>query len=273
MLALAPLVSSLAALSLAVAGAPTTESPSVLAQAEASVAEIVVPGGLGSGFAITPALVLTAAHVVGRNRTIEVHLGGQVRPGRVQRASAGLDVALLSVGDTGVPTLPLRSNPVAVGETVYAVGNPGGVLSVTRGIVSGHQRRGGVELVQTDAAVNPGNSGGPLLDERGQVVGLVVSKIAGADGIGLAVSVDQLASFVAGTDPAPATAVAPTKPIGPSPDSSAAWYWASLALPAAGLVWLVWARGRRRSDLDIRLKGPPIPISSELRRYAEHGQP
>jgi len=127
-----------------------------------------------------------------------------------------------------------------VGTEVFAVGAPLGTLTVTRGIISGHRDSGGLQLIQTDAAVNPGNSGGPLVDDTGHVVGLVVSKVLSAEGIGLAVQSSDLRRFLDGATVGAAT------PLGshPRPASGLATPWWSLSIPALGIVWLVVTRSR-----------------------------
>jgi serine protease Do len=129
---------------------------------------------------------------------VELHDGRKLAAKLVGRDDLG-DLALLKLeGDAKFPYLELGdASAVQVGEIVIAVGNPFGVLanSVSLGIVSGRGRHlmqgemfGG--LLQTDATVHPGNSGGPLLNARGEVVAISNAKITGA-GLGFAIPIDE----------------------------------------------------------------------------------
>ena len=150
----------------------------------------------GSGFVIDPnGLIVTNAHVVDSAGTIQVRLAdGRRFPATVVGRDSRVDVALLKIEGAGrLTVLPLGdSNRLRVGELVLALGNPFGLeQSVSFGIVS---RKGapiqvaapGFEFIQTDAAVNPGNSGGPLVNMAGEVVG--INSMAAVNGsIGFAI--------------------------------------------------------------------------------------
>jgi serine protease Do len=121
---------------------------------------------------------------------------------RLIRIAPELDLALLKIETkTPLPTLSLAlGNDVAVGESVIAIGNPGlgGALldrSVSDGIVSARRTIGKVRLIQTNAAVNPGNSGGPLINEKGKAIGMVTLK-ADLEGVGLAIPIETIAEFL-----------------------------------------------------------------------------
>jgi S1-C subfamily serine protease len=148
-------------------------------------------------------IVATAYHCVATGlRPMVKYRGGEQALGRVIARDPAHDLALVEVrGGPYVPGLPLRTDDVAVGDTVYALGHPFGqatggklanllVWSASRGMVGGV----GPWLIQTDAALNPGNSGGPLVDEEGRVVGIVSRKIK-SEGIGFAAKVDRLAEL------------------------------------------------------------------------------
>src|SRR5881397_166106 len=156
---------------------------------------------LGSGFVINPnGLIVTNNHVVDGATEIKVTLAdGRELPGRVLGRDPKTDIALLKVDATGLLVIPLGdSSRLQVGEPVMAIGNPFGLeQTVTTGIVSATGRVIGEgpydDFIQTDASINPGNSGGPLINGRGQVVGIntaIVSRSGGSVGIGFAIPVN-----------------------------------------------------------------------------------
>jgi putative serine protease PepD len=173
----------------------------------------------GSGFIVgSRGLIVTNDHVIDGARSVLVSFGanlGQSRQATVVATDASHDLALLRIDATGLTAPPLalgESSGVAVGDPTYAIGNPYGLdRTLTTGVVSALQRSitapNGVSIahvIQTDAALNPGNSGGPLLDGAGRVIG-VNSQIAGGSGagqggnvgIGFAVPSDTVKAFVA----------------------------------------------------------------------------
>lgn len=187
-----------------------------------SVAEIRVRagggGGTGSGFVIRPdGFLLTNNHVVeaaaGGGEIVVTLPDGKRLPARIAGRSATYDLAVLRVDATGLPAVQLGNSDTAqVGDPVVAIGSPLGLAgTVTSGIISAKDRpvtaRGSqgatdsfVSALQTDAAVNPGNSGGPLVDGGGRVIG-VNSAIAtlgpglgqqsGSIGLGFAIPINQ----------------------------------------------------------------------------------
>ena len=160
---------------------------------------------LGSGFVIHPSgYVVTNAHVVERSSTVQVRLAsGRRLAGTVVGRDRRVDLALVKVEPAApLPVLPLGdSERLSVGELVLALGHPFGLeQTVSLGIVS---RKGaplqaaapGFDFIQTDAAVNPGNSGGPLVDMGGQVVG--VNTMAARNGsIGFAIPVNLVKALL-----------------------------------------------------------------------------
>ncbi|HET9206104.1 MAG TPA: trypsin-like peptidase domain-containing protein [Burkholderiaceae bacterium] len=157
--------------------------------------------GVASGFLIgSDGQIVTNAHVVADTASVTVRLrdGRQFR-GRVLGLDKRTDVAVLKIEASGLHAAAIgNSADLVAGEWVFAVGSPLGLEgSVTAGIVSAPRRTlpgsGGVPLIQTDVAVNPGSSGGPLFNQRGEVVGmntLIYSANGGFMGISLAVPID-----------------------------------------------------------------------------------
>ncbi len=158
------------------------------------------PRGEGSGFIISAdGYVVTNAHVVDGAVEVLVTLTDKREfKAKIVGADVRTDVALVKIEATGLPTV--RTGDVShlrVGEWVLAIGSPFGLDStVTAGIVSAKQRETGtdVALLQTDVAVNPGNSGGPLINTRGEVVGVnsqILSPIGSYIGISFAIPIDE----------------------------------------------------------------------------------
>lgn len=165
-------------------------------------------GRLGSGFLVDRrGRVLTNAHVVDDATTAQVRFDdGTETDARVLGADESTDLAVLQVDRTapGVTPLPLgRSGTLNVGDAVIAIGNPFGLeRTATTGIVSALKRiitaPNGFDIqnvIQTDAAINEGNSGGPLLDAAGRVIGInsqIASESGGNNGVGFAVPIDTI---------------------------------------------------------------------------------
>ncbi len=163
---------------------------------------------LGSGFVINASgYIITNNHVVENATEIKVTFAdGRELPAKVLGRDAKTDLALLKVAATGLPVMPLGdSSRLLVGEPVMAIGNPFGLeQTVTTGIVSATGRviGGGPydDFIQTDASINPGNSGGPLIDARGQVIGIntaIFSQTGGSVGIGFAIPINLTKTVVA----------------------------------------------------------------------------
>jgi serine protease Do len=157
--------------------------------------------GQGSGFIISKdGYILTNNHVVGGADKIEVKLNdGRSFEAKLIGADAKSDVAIIKVDGDNLPTLELGdSESLEIGEWVIAVGNPFGLsATLTVGVVSAKGRANmGItdyeDFIQTDAAINPGNSGGPLVNTKGQVVGIntaIYSRSGGYMGIGFAIPI------------------------------------------------------------------------------------
>jgi S1-C subfamily serine protease len=158
---------------------------------------------VGSGFAVAPDLVVTAAHVataIGADAVVTSSAGRQ--PARIVGTQQDDDIALLEIGKP-LPVLPLAAQPSKVGEWIVVIGNPFGAgMVATVGIVSAAPGAitATAELsrrLQINASVNPGNSGGPVVNLAGEVVGATTSLVAGGQGIAFATSAAALRSFLA----------------------------------------------------------------------------
>ncbi|MDB5763479.1 MAG: mucD1 [Herminiimonas sp.] len=159
-----------------------------------------VPRGVGSGFIISAdGYVLTNAHVVDGADDVYVTLTDKREyKAKIIGADKRTDVAMVKIEGNNLPRLTMGdSNKIRVGEWVIAIGSPFGLdNTVTAGIVSAKARDTGdyLPLIQTDVAVNPGNSGGPLINMRGEVIGInsqIYSRSGGYMGISFAVPIDE----------------------------------------------------------------------------------
>lgn len=160
-------------------GAAST-APRSIAQAVA-VAPVVFSGdGMGSGFLVSrDGYVITNQHVVGAAKFVKVRWpDGTEALGDVIRTDSARDVALIKTDPNGRTPLGLHTGIPSVGDTVFAIGAPLEEKlqgSVTKGIVSALRTEKGQRLIQSDVSINHGNSGGPLVNEKGQVVAIAVS--------------------------------------------------------------------------------------------------
>ncbi|MEQ9496871.1 MAG: trypsin-like peptidase domain-containing protein [Deltaproteobacteria bacterium] len=188
---------------------PATTS---IADVGASIVAVHVGDRQGSGFVVAPGFILTNHHVVQNSSTgtrLKISFSSPLEEGHavVARSRPDLDLALLRC----VPGFGRCQNSAAVpigasidiraGDTVFAFGSPVGLENtLTKGIVSNTARRYGEQaVIQTDLAVNQGNSGGPLLDAEGRAIGVVTAKMVGLEGIAFAVPIEYATQ---GDDPA-----------------------------------------------------------------------
>ena len=159
--------------------------------------------GVGSGFIVSDdGQILTNAHVVDGSTEVKVTLkDGRTFSGKVLGSDPVTDIAVVKIEAQDLPTVKLGdSQQLQVGESAIAIGNPLGLdNTVTTGIISATGRNSSqvgiadkrVQFIQTDAAINPGNSGGPLMNARGEVIGINTAIIQNAQGIGFAIPIDK----------------------------------------------------------------------------------
>jgi serine protease Do len=158
------------------------------------------PRGVGSGFILSSdGLVMTNAHVVeGADEVLVTLPDKREFKAKIIGSDKRSDVAVIKIEASGLPAVKIGdTNRLKVGEWVMAIGSPFGLENtVTAGIVSAKQRDTGeyLPLIQTDVAINPGNSGGPLINMRGEVVGInsqIYSRSGGFQGISFAIPIDE----------------------------------------------------------------------------------
>ena len=158
----------------------------------------------GSGFVAAPGLVMTNAHVVAGLSSATVEVGkDEVHRGRVVYFDTDKDIALLRVEDLQAPSLPLASTPLGRGDNAAFIGYPAGGPQQVRGAVVASRATvsiadiygedpGSMSVYQLTANVAQGNSGGPLVDEQGEVAGLVFAKSRSDDSVGFALSLSEI---------------------------------------------------------------------------------
>ena len=213
----------------------------LLAAAGARCAED--PISTGTGFVVNAGgYLLTCAHVVKDAGKIQVTLNGKTYDAMVLGEDEKHDLALLQIRAAGLRTLALaNSNAVEVGMDARAYGYPlssmlGDDIKVTKGTVAGISNQDGIKAFQIDAAVNPGNSGGPLLNEMGDVIGVVNAKLVGSavTSVGFAVPINYIKTLLRdeGVDYLPGKAA--VKLAGPA--------LVKKASPSVALV-MVWGKG------------------------------
>ncbi|WP_203659333.1 S1C family serine protease [Actinocatenispora rupis] len=178
------------------------DAASVAKKVLPSVFQVVAGDYTGSSFVIGPApgggsYLLTNDHVVqplidSGSKSVKLQRGSSTFPATVTQYDKDLDIAVLQT-DEKFDKLNRVSKPVQPGEPVVVVGSPLGLNdSVTTGVVSSAQRDvpgSGEKFIQFDAAINPGNSGGPVMNAKGEVVGIATEKARDAEGIGLAIPI------------------------------------------------------------------------------------
>lgn len=161
----------------------------------------------GSGFFIEPGLIATNLHVIGEARPIHVVTsdGRELEVESIHASDRKLDLALLRVKERDVPHLPLGdSSDLPDGHPVVAMGNPQGFrFSVVEGIISATREIEGLSMIQLAIPIEPGNSGGPLLNREGEVIGIPSMKSQLTDNIGFAIPINALKLLLAKPNPIP----------------------------------------------------------------------
>jgi S1-C subfamily serine protease len=286
------------AVSASVSSAPTTGTrsiPDVVAAVDPSVVTVVVEDrGLGSGVVYkSGGIIVTNEHVVGDAQQVEVELADGTRtPAKVLATDRQTDLAVLQADRKDLPPLKFQTTVPRIGETVLAIGSPLGFQnSVTEGILSGLGReipgsatQGGealVDLMQTDAAISPGNSGGALLNTAGEVIGLNEAYIPpslGAVNIGFAIPavtvtkvVDQLLTTGHAQHPYLGIAAGTLTPqvadaLGLGVDRGVVISDVTQGGPAA-------AAGIQRGDVMVRFNGHPVDTFEALLGELRQVQP
>ncbi|HLD04929.1 MAG TPA: trypsin-like peptidase domain-containing protein [Candidatus Nanoarchaeia archaeon] len=168
-----------------------------------SVVSVQSAGDSGSGVVLDDnGYIITNNHVVGSGITAKViDYNGKAYTANVIRRDVERDLLILKLDNSGLPKLTMGdSTLVRVGEKVLAVGNPAGLkFSVSEGIVSAINRKidnSGVSFIQTDTPINPGSSGGPLLNKKGEVIGINAKKYQGYEGLGFVIPINMAKDFL-----------------------------------------------------------------------------
>ena len=181
-------------------GIPVPPGATPRGRQERNGQEEAQPRGVGSGFILSAdGLIMTNAHVVdGADELIVTLPDKREFKAKIVGADKRTDVAVVKIEATGLPAVRIGDvNRLRVGEWVMAIGSPFGLENtVTAGIVSAKKRDTGdfLPFIQTDVAINPGNSGGPLINMRGEVVGInsqIYSRSGGFQGISFAIPIDE----------------------------------------------------------------------------------
>jgi hypothetical protein len=193
-LAAAPARAAGPAVDFAACTAPALSLPADIEQAKKAIITVITPDGNGTGFIVQPdGKAVTAAHVVGDHQKVTVRfVSGLELEAAVVRSVPDRDLALIDVAGAGHPCLAVAEKRADAGSEVFAIGSPLGTalaFSVSKGVVSGYPDMNAVTMLQTDASINKGNSGGPILAPNGAVLGVVSWKAVGetVEGVSFAV--------------------------------------------------------------------------------------
>ena len=253
--------------------------------------------GQGSGFIIDGnGIILTNAHVVSGADTVTVTLkDGRTFKGEVRGIDEPSDLAVVKIKGQNLPVAPLgNSSELNVGDWAIALGNPLGLdNTVTLGIVSTLNRSSSqvgipdkrLDFIQTDAAINPGNSGGPLLNERGEVIGINTAIRADAQGIGFAIPIDKAKAIkdaLAKGEKIPHPYIG-IRMLSLSPEIAKQFNTdpnSPITVPEINGVLVVQvapnspaaAAGLRRADAIVEINGQPVTTAEQLQKVVESSQ-
>ena len=245
------------------------------------------PRGVGSGFILTSdGMIMTNAHVVdGADEVLVTLTDKREFKAKIIGADKRSDVAVVKIDATGLPAVKVGDvGRLRVGEWVMAIGSPFGLEnSVTAGIVSAKQRDTGdyLPFIQTDVAINPGNSGGPLINMRGEVVGInsqIYSRSGGSMGISFSIPMDEAVRV---SEQLRATGRVTRGRIGVQIDQMTKEVAESIGLgkPRGALVRGVETgapadkAGVEAGDIIIKFDGKPVDKSSDLPRMVGSTKP
>ena len=165
-----------------------------------SVFVIYSGNSLGSGFAIGENCIVTNAHVIENKRNIRIETyGGQAYQASVLGINQHEDIAVLVVENAKFPYLEIADlSTMKTGDDIYTIGAPKGMTyTLTKGGISAKEREvSGQTYIQIDAPINGGNSGGPLLNDDGRVLGMNTMKLTDSEGIGLAIPISRICEYL-----------------------------------------------------------------------------
>lgn len=165
-----------------------------------SVFVVYSGNSMGSGFAIGENCIITNAHVINNQYDVRIETyGGEIKRAFIVSMDERIDIAVIGVpGASFAPLHVADLSTVNIGDDVYAIGAPNSLaFTLTKGVVSSKERLvSRQKYIQTDAAINSGNSGGPLLNDAGEVIGVNSYKMSDSEGIGLAIPIDVVVSYL-----------------------------------------------------------------------------
>ena len=173
----------------------------IIQSIKVSILKVQSNAGNGTGFVVSnQGHILTCAHVLVGDRFQVISEHGDRRSVEILGKDETCDLAILYADALSEPPLTFADPAtIAEGQTVYALGHPLGLdFTLSRGIISNRQRvRSGVSLLQTDVSLNPGNSGGPLVNEQGEVIGVANQILEGGQGLGFGIALQHIFAFAA----------------------------------------------------------------------------
>jgi S1-C subfamily serine protease len=185
---------------------PAATLEDMVDRAMPSIVLVETTSGRGSAFFVRHDTLITNVHVVQHDSYVTLRrMDGSSVSARVQTRAPNFDIAVLKVAQAS-PSQPFlqmgSTSSLKPGQEIIVIGSALGTLqnSVSRGIVSGLRNSGGVTLVQSDAAANPGNSGGPMLDRNGRVIGVLTAGYSGKEGLNFGVSIDHARDILEGRE-------------------------------------------------------------------------